>query len=264
MAPAPTIDELLIGDDPARWAELGFAVADGRCEIGGVRLRFIDSDADTDHDAEDETDTDTDADVEDVATTTTGAGDKTDSGDVAAAATGGRGIRGWTLRDLLGSPADRTAQLDGLPTALSGRPPRAPAPVHPNGVVAIDHVVAASPKLDRSVQALRSAGLDLRRMRDEPTPGGAPRQAFFRLGAEILELIQEPEDSIRRAGGPEHPARFWGLALRVMDLEETVRLLGDRVGEIRRAVQRGRWIASLRRGADLAVPLAFMSAAPAI
>jgi len=211
--PAPTIDELLVGDDPERWAELGFAVADGCCLVGGVQLRFL---------------------------TGVGAGE--------------RGIRGWTLRDLADS------ELDGLPTTASEQPPRSPALAHPNGVVAIDHVVAASPSLDRSVDALREAGLDLRRMRDEPTPGGAPRQAFFRLGAEILELIQEPGDSIGHADGP---ARFWGLALRVEDLDETVRLLGAHVGEIRPAVQRGRRIASLRRAAGLAVPLAFMSAAPA-
>jgi hypothetical protein len=220
MSPAPTIDELLVGDDSERWAELGFAVAGECCEIGGVRLRFL--------------------------------------GDNSEADAGARGIRGWTLRDLV------AMELDGLPTSVSEHPPRPPAPVHTNGVVAIDHVVAASPSLDRSVQALRRAGLDLRRMRDEPTPGGAPRQAFFRLGAEILELIQEPEDSIIRAGGAEGPARFWGLALRVEDLDETVRLLGALVGEIRPAVQRGRRIASLRRAAGLAVPLAFMSAAPAV
>lgn len=215
MFPAPTIDELLVGDDPERWAELGFALADGCCEIGGVRLRFLGEES-------------------------------------------GRGILGWTLRDLA------TTELDGLPTTASERSPRSTAPAHPNGVVAIDHVVAASPALDRSVEALRRAGLDLRRMRDEPTPGGAPRQAFFRLGAEILELIQEPEDAILRAGGVEGPARFWGLALRVEDLDETVRLLAARVGEIRPAVQRGRRIASLRRAAGLAVPLALMSAAPAM
>jgi hypothetical protein len=219
MSPAPTIDELLVGDDPERWAGLGFAVADGCCEIGGVRLRFLGEESP-------------------------------------------RGIRGWTLRDLPDGELEGSVALDGLPTSVSGDSPRPPAPVHPNGVVAIDHVVAASPSLDRSVQALRGAGLDLRRMRDEPTPGGAPRQAFFRLGAEILELIQEPEDSIRRVGGADRPARFWGLALRVEDLDETVRRLGDRVGEIRPAVQRGRRIASLRRTAGLAVPLAFMSAAP--
>jgi hypothetical protein len=221
MPVAPTIDELLIGDEPARWAELGFAVADGCCEIGAVRLRFLG-----------------------------GAGE--------------RGIRGWTLRDLAGFEIDGPANLDGLPTTASEHPPRSLAPAHPNGVVAIDHVVAASPSLDRSVQALRRVGLDLRRMREQPTPGGAPRQAFFRLGTEILELIQEPEDSTRSAGGAEGPARFWGLALRVEDLDETARLLGARVGEIQPAVQRGRRIASLRRTAGLAVPLAFMSAAPAI
>jgi hypothetical protein len=214
--PAPTIDELLVGDDFACWAELGFTVSEERCcQIGGVCLRFSDG------------------------------GSKDSSG---------RGILGWTLRDIAAT------ELDGLPTTVSEHPPRAPVPAHPNGVVAIDHVVAASPSLDRSVDALQRAGLDLRRVRDEPTPAGAPRQAFFRLGAEILELIQEPEDSIQRAGGPDHPARFWGLAVRVADLEETVGLLGSHVSEIRPAVQPGRRIATLRRSAGLTVPLALMSA----
>ena len=91
--PAPTIDELLVGEDPGRWSELGFTVADGCCEIGAVRLRFL---ADTSE----------------------------------------RGILGWALRDLAAT------ELDGLPTTASEHPPRGPAPAHPNGVVAIDHVVA--------------------------------------------------------------------------------------------------------------------------
>jgi hypothetical protein len=209
--PAPTIDELLLGDDAARWVELGFTVLGGCCEIGGVRLRFLRGDC------------------------------------------SGRGILGWTLRDL------GATELDGLLTTVSEHPSRDLALAHPNGVVAIDHIVAASPSLDRSVRALQRAGLDLRRIRDEPTPAGAPRQAFFRLGAEILELIQEPEDSIQRAGGPDHPARFWGMAVRVEDLEETVQLLGSNVSEIRPAVQPGRRIATLRRSAGLTVPLALMS-----
>ena len=101
--------------------------------------------------------------------------------------------------------------------------------------------------------------MDLRRIREQPTPAGAPRQAFFRLGAEILELIQEPADSIQRAGGPDRPARFWGLAVRVEDLDRTVELLGSNVSEIRPAVQPGRRIATLRRSAGLTVPLALMS-----
>ena len=43
--------------------------------------------------------------------------------------------------------------------------------------------------LDRSVRALQAAGLDLRRVREQPTPAGAPRQAFFRLGErQFLDL----------------------------------------------------------------------------
>jgi len=165
----------------------------------------------------------------------------------------GRGILGWSLRDL------RSTQLDGLATTVSHRPVPAPAPAHPNGVLAIDHVVAISPAFDRSVQALQAAGLELRRVREEPTPAGAPRQAFFRLGEEILELVAEPKDAVARGGGAERPAHFWGLALRVGDLERTVQALGEHAGEIRPAVQPGRRIATVRRSAELAVPLALMS-----
>jgi hypothetical protein len=209
---APTIDELLVGDDPGRWAELGFTVSEeGCCDLGGVRLRFL--------------------------------GVRTE-----------RGILGWTLRDLIGTGTE----LDGLPTTVSEHPVRAPSPAHPNGVVAIDHVVAFSPSLDRSVRALQDAGLDLRRIREQPTPAGAPRQAFFRLGAEILEVVQAPADSVS-ADGQDDPARFWGLAVRVSDLDRTVELLGEHVSPVRPAVQAGRRIATLRRSAGLTVPLALMS-----
>lgn len=43
------------------------------------------------------------------------------------------------------------------------------------------------------------------------------------------------------------------------DLEATVAGLGDRVSEIRDAVQPGRRIATLRRAAGLSVPIALMS-----
>jgi hypothetical protein len=166
----------------------------------------------------------------------------------------GVGIAGWSLRGIA------STQLDGLPTTVSAQPLPPVAPVHPNGVSAIDHVVAASPELDRSVAALQAAGLDLRRVREQPTPAGAPRQAFFRLGGEILELIQEPEQAIGRAGGRGHPARFWGLALLVDDLDSAVQRLAEHVSPARAAVQPGRRIASVRRSAGLAVPLALMSA----
>lgn len=212
--PAPTIDELTLADEPDRWSALGFDVADGRCRIGDVRLRFTEPSPESPP-----------------------------------------GILGWSLRDLA------SAELDGLATQVSEHPaPAAAAPVHPNGVVAIDHVVVFTPDLDRSIASLRAAGLDLRRVRDEPTPAGAPRQAFFRLGNEILEVVQQPAEVIADAGGPDRPARFWGLALLVDDLDRTVQKLAPHAGEARPAVQSGRRIATVRRSAGLTVPLALMSA----
>jgi hypothetical protein len=165
----------------------------------------------------------------------------------------GTGLAGWSLRDVA-APAD----LDGLETKSSDRPPLGAGPAHPNGVTGLDHVVAITPALERTVAALERAGLDLRRIREEPTPAGAPRQAFFRLGSVILEVVQAPQEAIER-GGPDGPAFFWGLAFIAPDLDATVASLGDRVSEIRAAVQPGRRIANLRRGAGLAVPIALMS-----
>ncbi len=123
----------------------------------------------------------------------------------------------------------------------------------------MDHVVAMSPSLDRTVSALQAAGLDLRRIREEPTPAGAPRQAFFRLGEVILEVVQEPDEVLERHGGPDRPARLWGLALLFADLPRAVEMLGEDVSPVRAAVQPGRQIATVRRSAGLSVPLALMS-----
>ncbi|HET7443912.1 MAG TPA: hypothetical protein VFJ57_04570 [Solirubrobacterales bacterium] len=162
----------------------------------------------------------------------------------------GRGLAGWSLREV------EAGDLDGLPTAASDRPPPAP-PAHPNGVTVVDHVVAFTPALDRTVAVLAGAGLDLRRIREEPTPAGAPRQAFFRLGAVILEVVQQPAEMFESADGP---AFFWGLAFLAPDLDATVASLGaDRVSEAREAVQPGRRIATLRRSAGLSLAVALMS-----
>ena len=167
----------------------------------------------------------------------------------------GKGLSGWSLRNVA-----EGADLDGLPTTRSNRPPPEEQPEHPNGVTALDHVVVISPDLDRTVAALQAAGLDLRRIREEPTPAGAPRQAFFRLGEVILEVVQ-PKEATERAGG-DRPAFFWGLAFVAPDLEATVSSLGDRVGEVRDAVQPGRRIATLRRSAGLAAPIALITPPP--
>ncbi|HEY6144841.1 MAG TPA: VOC family protein [Solirubrobacterales bacterium] len=170
-----------------------------------------------------------------------------------APAEGERGLTRWSLRGA------GSLELDGLPTSESDRPSPGEAPPHPNGITAIDHVVAISSDLDRTVGVLSAAGLDLRRIREELTPAGAPRQAFFRVGSTILEVVQEPPEATERAGG-DRPAFFWGLAFVVPDLERTVAYLGEeRVSEIRPAVQPGRRIATLRRGAGLSVPIALMT-----
>lgn len=166
----------------------------------------------------------------------------------------GRGLAGWSVRGL------GATELDGLPTTRSEREPPPAPPPHPNGVAGLDHVVAITPQLERTVDALCAAGLDLRRIREESTPAGAPRQAFFRLGPTILEVVQEPPEAIERGGGADRPAFFWGLALVAPDLEATVASLGgERVSEIRDAVQPGRRIATLRRAAGLSVPVALIT-----
>ncbi len=172
-----------------------------------------------------------------------------------AGAERGRGLLGWSLRGV------EAGSIDGLETASSERPPPDQARRHPNGVTAVDHVVAISPDLDRTVAALEGAGIELRRVREEPTPAGAPRQAFFLLGPTILEVVQEPEAAIERGGGAG-PAFFWGLALLAPDIDATAELLGHRCGEVRPAVQPGRRIATLRRSAGLTVPVALITPRP--
>ncbi len=169
----------------------------------------------------------------------------------------GRGILGWSLRGV------SSTDLDGLSTTLSKSSPQTGASEHPNGIGAIDHVVAMSPELDRSMRVLQAAGLDLRRIRERPTPAGAPRQAFFRLGEVILEVVQEPAEVVARASDPQGPTRFWGLALVTDDLDGSVRHFAEHASEIRPAIQYGRRIATLRRSAGLAVPVALMSRAVA-
>lgn len=164
---------------------------------------------------------------------------------------GARGIIGWSLRDLA------TTDLDGLPTERSERPPAA-GERQPNGVVAVDHVVAFTPDLDRSTAALREAGLDFRRLREEPTPGGAQRQSFFRVGEVILEVVEAPPGT-RIREQPDGPARLWGISFVVEDLEATSAWLGERLGQPRDAVQPGRRIATLRREAGLGPAIAFMT-----
>ena len=174
----------------------------------------------------------------------------------------GGGIVGWTLRGAA------TADLDGLPTEVgrhrwSGAfvphsDTNAPHQLrrHPNGVTKVDHLVVTTPELRRTVSAFEAAGIDLRRVREPHEPGPPVRQAFFRLGEVILEVAENPE------AGPG-PARFWGITFRVDDIDACARMLGERLGEVRDAVQPGRRIATVRRRAGLGLPVALITASPA-
>jgi catechol 2,3-dioxygenase-like lactoylglutathione lyase family enzyme len=174
--------------------------------------------------------------------------------DLVGVAAGKRIVR-WHLTEL------SCDELDGLPTAAAEAAPEPTGETHRNGVVSLDHVVAFSPDLDRTVAALTNAGLDLRRVREGPTPAGAQRQAFFRVGQPILEMIESPPGT-PEADDKEAPARFYGLAFGVADLDATASTLGERLGHVRDAVQPGRRIATVRREADLGLPVALMSERP--
>lgn len=181
----------------------------------------------------------------------------------------GRRITSWSLRDL------SSTKLDGLPTEPSDAPVVQTAAAHANGAGRIDHVVAFSPDLERTIAALRSAGLDFRRLREGPTPAGAqrqalarsadgsairraPQQAFFRVGEAILDVVEHPPGT-PVAEDRSAPAGFYGLALATADIDATARVLGPLLGEVRDAVQPGRRIATVRREAALGLPVAFMS-----
>jgi hypothetical protein len=165
-----------------------------------------------------------------------------------------RGITGWSVRDA------GSLELDGLETQASGARPPAGA-THPNGAVRIDHVVVISPDLDRTSAVLRRAGFELRRVREGDTPGGSRRQAFFRMGELILEIVAAPEGT-KIAADASGPARLWGISFLVAELETPAALLGDNLGEPRDAVQPGRRIATVASAAGLGTAVAFMTPGP--
>jgi glyoxalase/bleomycin resistance protein/dioxygenase superfamily protein len=149
----------------------------------------------------------------------------------------GRGIVAWAIE---GVPA---GEIDGLTTNLASPPPEPKA--HANGAIGLDHVVITTPDFDRTRNALEQAGMPLSRV--DGTMG------FKRLGPAILELVQASDPA-----HPEGPARFWGLVVVVGDLEALAQRLGDHLGDIKKAVQPGRRIATLRPSAGLSEAVAFM------
>jgi hypothetical protein len=162
----------------------------------------------------------------------------------------GTGIAGWALTGIRAE----TTSIDGLPTELARYSTPPAPPEHPNGAIAIDHVVVTTSDFDRTSGVLEEAGLALRRV---VAGSNGTRMGFRRLGSAILELV-EAEDP---ASGP---ARFWGLVVVVEDLDALADRLGEHLGSIRDAVQPGRRIATLRESAGLGESVAFMTPDPPV
>jgi hypothetical protein len=161
----------------------------------------------------------------------------------------GRKISGWAL-----TGGSAGGDIDGLCTTDAPPvPPSSIAATHANGTVGIDHVVVMSPDPERTIAALEEHGITPRRQRHTTQYGPPFTQTFFRLGDPILELIGPDEP----AGAD--PARFYGIAFTVRDLDATAAVFGSRLGTVKAAVQQGRRIATLRREAGAGIPLAFMS-----
>ncbi|HEY4375914.1 MAG TPA: VOC family protein, partial [Acidimicrobiales bacterium] len=166
------------------------------------------------------------------------------------------GLTSWSLTGIDLSGRDE-ADVDGVRTrALADDDPaldRIRPVIHPNGVTQFDHLVLMTPNLDRTIDALAAIGLELRRTRDAGSADHPLRQAFFRVGEVILEVVGPPE-----ADG-NGPASWFGLAFTANDLDELAAHLGPGVGRIKDAVQPGHRITTLRhRDVGFSLPTAFM------
>jgi hypothetical protein len=162
---------------------------------------------------------------------------------------GPRGIVSWELDH----PNPRAA--DGLVHDDVGAPAR-PAD-HPNGAALVDHLVARTPDVERTTDALAELGVTVRRTVDGVRGDADRRYRFFLLGTCVLELIGPVVPTGR------DPARFVGLALATYDLDATAAWLGDACDDPHDAVQPGRRIATVRhRELGISVPLAFLTPRP--
>jgi hypothetical protein len=144
-------------------------------------------------------------------------------------AVGAVGLRAGCPRLALHAPVQRNAA--GLPIVSDVEPARPSA--HPNGALAVDHLVVLTDDIETTSAALHEAGAELRR--------DAGRMRFHRIGPLILEVVAVDDG----------PPRFWGLTFTVPELPA-----GEGFGEARDAVQPGRRIVTARGGTT---PVAFIT-----
>ena len=110
-----------------------------------------------------------------------------------------------------------------------------------------------TPQLERSIADRESDGIKLRRIREGETGMGTFRQAFFRVGRPILEVVEAQDMQ------PDEADRFWGITFTTADIDAAAELLGDKLGTVKDAVQPGRRITTVRREAGLGLPVALIS-----
>lgn len=165
-------------------------------------------------------------------------------------ADGPRGILGWELDPRIDHA------VDGLAPATAGdrqQDPDATATGRGYAVVALDHLVVATPDVERTSAAIIALGIEPRRTIDAARGDEGFRYCFWKLGTSLLELI----GPIAPAG--DGPAVFAGLAFTVPDL----RVFAGVTGAPQAAVQPGREIATVRTAElDISVPVAFLTPRP--
>ena len=112
---------------------------------------------------------------------------------------------------------------------------------HANGALDLDHVVVATPDVDRTLAALTAIGLEVSRRRETGLDGPRAQQAFLWSGDLILEVAGPKTPS------GDGPASLWGLVVVCERLDGLAELTAGAVSEPRTAVQPGRMIAPVRR-----------------
>ena len=155
------------------------------------------------------------------------------------------GLVGWGMADAATAATD----IDGLAT-FAAAVPDGDAQHHRLRVLGFDHVVVMTSSLERTCGAIEQAtGAELRRVRE----AGAIRQGFHRMGEVIVEVVESAQVAASSAS-------FWGFVWNVDDLHEVCNTLGPEViGLPTPAVQSGRYIATVRNGVGLGLPLALMT-----
>jgi hypothetical protein len=185
------------------------------------------------------------------------AGDRCTVGGVAihlVGSDGPRGLLGWELDP----PLD--AEVDGLPNATGGAADSDAATATAStgrgyAVAAVDHLVVATPDLERTTSALTAVLGGARRTVDAARGDAGTRYRFWVLGTCVLEVI----GPVSASASGDDPARFVGLAFTAPDLE----VFADVSSDPRPAVQPGRTIATFRtREHDVSVPLAVLTPRP--